>query len=370
MTEGEGQQERKLREALHRYVERYEPVQPEWRPLYGALADVRRRGGRQWRYAWLPAMAVTAMAIVVALLVLRQPETTSQVAFVDPGAAVAPGSQPVRAPRSQPATPRYQPVTPAPVFAPGTTMAAIQARGVLKVGISFDRPAFGLQDPRSGELYGFDAEIAKLLGAGIFGGSPEALGDRIQFVETKSPDRETALQQGTVDIVVATYTITDDRRQLVDFAGPYFRARQDIMVRAGDTAIRGVADLRGATVCTVRGTTSHRNLLARAPDAQVLLKDAYSKCAQALLDRQVDAVTTDEAILAGYLLQSRNAFKLVNNPFSDEPYGVGLKKGDEPFRTFLNTRLHEITTNGDWTVAAGYSLSGIQVLRPPPLDRP
>ena len=352
MTEDEGQQERRLREALHRYVERYEPVQPEWARIYFGRAEAIHRRGRQWRYAWFPVIA--AMTVIVALLAL-QLQTTPQVAFVEPARTVAP---------------RYQPVAPAPVFSPRTTMAAIQSRGVLKVGIKFDQPGFGLKDPKTGELHGFDAEIAKLIGMGIFGGSPEALGDRIQFVETKSRDRETALQQGTVDIVVATYTITDDRRQLVDFAGPYFRARQDIMVRAEDTAVRAVSDLGGATVCTVHGTTSHGNLVVRAPEAQVQLKDTYSECAQALLDRQVDAVTTDEAILAGYVLQGRHAFKLVNNPFSDEPYGVGLRKEDPAFRNFLNARLEQIAANGDWSLAAGYSLSGIQVLRPPALDRP
>ena len=274
---------------------------------------------------------------------------------------------PSSSPASGPSTPAWCRWSRIPA---GSTMAAIQARGVLRVGIKFDQPYFGDEDPATHDVAGFDAEIAKLIAVRIFGGTVGDLGDRVEWVQAVSGKRESLLEDGTVDIVVATYSITDERRQRVDFAGPYYQSSQDIMVRADDGTIRGVDDLGGRRVCTAQGSTSYRNLVDRRPDAVAVLRDTYSECADALRTGVVDAVTTDRAILSGYNLQSGGAFKLLNASFGrDEHYGIGLRKDDPGFRSFLNQRLRDVVANGDWNRAARYSLSNLEPL-PPEIDDP
>jgi glutamate transport system substrate-binding protein len=225
-----------------------------------------------------------------------------------------------------------------------------------------------LRNPTTGRLEGFDVEIAKLVAQRIFGSGGA---DKIEFVESVSKNREPYIQNGNVDIVVATYTINDARKQVVDFAGPYFVAKQDIMVKKDDTSIKAVGDLNGKKVCTVQGSTSEKNLRAKAPTASVTLFDAYSKCAEALTDGRVVAVTTDNTILAGLVQASNGAFKLVDNPFSDEPYGIGLKKGDDAFRAFLNDTLEGLFRNGAWEKAFTDTLGklGLSTPEPPKIDR-
>jgi glutamate transport system substrate-binding protein len=250
-------------------------------------------------------------------------------------------------------------------FPTGSTMARIQKAGTIKVGVKFDQPGFGLKNPTSGVVEGFDIEIAKLIVAAI------GKGVKIEYVESVSKNREPFLQDGTVDMVVATYTINDTRKQVVDFAGPYFVAKQDIMVKSEDTSIKGVTDLNNKKVCTVKGSTSEKNLVAKAPQATVTLFDTYSQCAEALTDGRVVAVTTDDTILAGLVEASGGTFKLVEAPFSDEPYGVGVKKGDDVFRTFINDRLEEVFANGDWAKAFAATLGkiGLKTPQPPKVDR-
>jgi len=172
-------------------------------------------------------------------------------------------------------------------------------------------------------------------------------------------------------MVVATYTINDERKQVIDFAGPYFVAKQDIMVKADDSSITSVEDLDGKKVCTVKGSTSEKNLVAKAPAAEVTLFDTYSQCAEAMTDDRVVAVTTDNTILAGLVEASSGEFKLVEAPFSDEPYGIGVTKDDDEFRTFINDRLDEIFDNGDWATAFSSTLGEIGLKTPeaPTVDR-
>jgi glutamate transport system substrate-binding protein len=211
-------------------------------------------------------------------------------------------------------------------------------------------------------VVGFDAEVAKLLAVGIFGGNVSELGDRVEWVEAVSRNRESYLLDGTVDIVVATYSITDERKEKVDFVGPYFLARQDIMVRAEDHSIAGVEDLSGKRVCTAQGSTSHQHLVQRNPEAIPILRDTYSDCAKVLLAGDVDAVTTDQGILEGYAHESGGRLRVLYNPLWDEPYGIGLRKGDAAFRSFLSERLAQVVANGDWSRAARYSLANTQNL--------
>ncbi len=260
---------------------------------------------------------------------------------------------------------------PAPTFPAGSTMANIQARGKLIVGIKFDQPGLGVKNPATNKVVGFDADIARLIAVDIFGGQVRDIDPKIEFREAPTPQRELLIQNGTVDMVVATYTINDARKQQVDFAGPYFIAGQDIMVKADNNSIRSVTDLNGKKVCSVRNSTPAQRVRQQAPQADLIEFDTYTLCKDALLDGRVEAVTTDNVILGGYVEANPNALKLVNNLFSKEPYGIGLKKGDDAFRAFINDRLEEIYASGEWRQAFEFNLGkfGIPTPTPPPVDR-
>jgi glutamate transport system substrate-binding protein len=262
--------------------------------------------------------------------------------------------------------------TAAPTFAAGTTMARLQAAGKMTVGTKFDQPLFGLKNPLTGSIEGFDVEIAKLVAQGIYGGSIEDAAKHITFVETPSNVREISIQQNKVDMVVATYTINNARKQVVDFAGPYYIAGQDIMVRKDDNSIKSVTDLNGKKVCSVQGSTSLANVRAKAPQADLSISfDVYSKCADALKDGRVQAETTDNVILLGLVKDNKDTFKVVGNPFTTEPYGIGIKKGDDAFRSFINDRLEAAYKDGSWAAAFNRTVgtAGVTAPTPPPVDR-
>lgn len=240
-------------------------------------------------------------------------------------------------------------------FAADSTMAKLKAKGKITIGTKFDQPLFGLKNPTTNEVEGFDVEIGKLLAQGIFGSDIKG---KVDFVETTSKVREDSIEQGKVDIVIATYTINDTRKQRVDFAGPYYTAGQDILVKKADTAIKSVDDLNGKKVCSVQGSTSIQNVQAKAPQADLSISfDKYSLCVEALLDGRVQAVTTDNIILLGFVNDQPDKVKLVNNPFTTEPYGIGLKKGDTTFRNWINDELEKFAKDGSydkaWKATAG-----------------
>jgi glutamate transport system substrate-binding protein len=196
--------------------------------------------------------------------------------------------------------------------------------------------------------------------------------DNITWVETVSANREPFIQQGKVDFVVATYTINDKRKQVVDFAGPYYEAGQDIMVAKGNPeAIKGPEDLAGKKVCSVTGSTPAENIRTNYPEADLTEFDVYSKCAEALKNGQVQAVTTDNVILLGLISQDQEAFELVNKPFTKEPYGIGVKKGDTEFRNFINDTLEKIEQDGRWLKAWDATAGKVAPEKPTPptIDR-
>jgi glutamate transport system substrate-binding protein len=253
-------------------------------------------------------------------------------------------------------------------FDPGTTMARLNEAGTITVGTKIDQPGFGLLNPRTKVPEGFDVEIAKII-AGKLGIAPED----ITWTETVSANRESFIQNGQVDIVVATYTVNDARKQLVDFAGPYYEAGQDIMVaKDNPLKIEGPEDLAGKNVCSVEGSTPAQNIRDNYPQAQLTLFDVYSKCADALDNGQVDAVTTDNVILTGLVAGNPDTRELVGNPFTKEPYGIGLKKDDTDFRNFINDVLQESYEDGSWADAwdrtAG-KITGQEAPQPPNVDR-
>jgi glutamate transport system substrate-binding protein len=253
-------------------------------------------------------------------------------------------------------------------FEAGTTMADLNEAGAITIGTKYDQPGFGLLNPTTKAPEGFDVEMGKLVAGKL--GIPE---DKITWTETVSANRESFIQNGQVDLVIATYTINDKRKEVVDFAGPYYVAGQDIMVAKGNPlGIEGPEDLAGKNVCSVEGSTPAENIRTKYPEATLTLFDVYSKCADALTNGQVDAVTTDNVILTGLVAGNKEGFELVGNPFTEEPYGIGLAKGDQAFRDFVNDTLEESFDDGSWADAwdatAG-AISGQEAPEPPTIDR-
>jgi glutamate transport system substrate-binding protein len=249
-------------------------------------------------------------------------------------------------------------------FEPGTRMAELAEAGTITVGTKFDQPLFGLKG-LSGEPEGFDVEIAKIIAAKL--GIAE---DDIEFVEAVSANREPFLEQGRVDMVVATYTINDKRDMVVDFAGPYFEAGQDILVAKGNPeGIEGPEDLAGKKVCSVAGSTPAAFIAENHPEAELVEFDAYSKCRDALGNGQVVAVTTDNVILSGYVSEAPDKFELVGNPFTEEPYGVGIPEGQEEFCEFINETLQEAEEAGTYQEAFEKT-AGTVIEKTPSLPEP
>ena len=244
-------------------------------------------------------------------------------------------------------------VADSPEFESGTTMAEIAEKGTVTIGTKFDQPGFGLQN-LEGEPEGFDVEVAKII-AGALGIAEED----IEWKETPSDVREQVIENGEVDYVVATYTINDERKERISFAGPYYNAGQMLMVMSDNDTITGPDDLKAnpdAKVCTVTGSTPSENIKEYlASEKQLVLFDVYDKCADALSNGQVDVVTTDNVILAGFVSESDGEFKLVGEQFTEEPYGIGIEKGDTEFCEFINDTLaeNEEAYNQAWEETAG-----------------
>jgi glutamate transport system substrate-binding protein len=234
-------------------------------------------------------------------------------------------------------------------FASDTTMAELNAAQKIAIGTKFDQPGFGLKG-LDGNPAGFDVEIGKIIAGEL--GIPS---DKIEWVETPTKVREDSIEQGKVDLVVATYTINDKRKERVEFAGPYYVAGQSVMVRADDTSVTGPDSFRDASlkICSVTGAQPAETIKTylRDVDAQLVLFDTYDKCRDALASKQVDAVTTDNVILLGYVAKNPGAFKLTGDTFTNEPYGIGLEKGDIAFRDFVNDVLEKIYADGRWVKA-------------------
>lgn len=238
-------------------------------------------------------------------------------------------------------------------FEPGTTMAKLAETHTIRIGTKFDQPLFG-QQTLGGNLTGFDTEVGRII-AGALGIAPE----KVQWVESPSAQREELIKQGKVDLVVATYTINDKRRQQVSFAGPYYIAGQSLMVKSDNNTITGPDSLRStkARVCSVQGSTPAENIRKYIDPNQLTVFDVYSKCADALRTGQIDVVTTDNVVLLGFVSNSNGGFKLVGDTFTKEPYGIGIRKGDVAFCTFINDALTQAAKSGAyanaWKATAG-----------------
>lgn len=225
-------------------------------------------------------------------------------------------------------------------------MAKIQQRGKITVGTKFDQPLFGLKNPVTGKLEGFDVEIARLLAKDLTGSA-----DNIDFVETVTKNREAFIQQNKVDAVIATYAVTDKRKDVVGFAGPYFDTGVSVMVRKDETGITKAADLSGKNACTTNGARAADLLPKDAPGVKITLFATYSDCAQALKEKRVDAVVTGETILLGIVAQNQDQFTLLDGYIDSEEDAIGFAKSDAAFHDYLDGFLRKIEANGEWKKA-------------------
>ena len=238
--------------------------------------------------------------------------------------------------------------------------------GEIVVGTKFDQPGLGLKNP-DGTMSGFDVDVAKYVAKEL--GYNE---DQIEWKESPSSQRETLIGNDQVKYIVATYSITDKRKEKVDFAGPYLITGQSLLVAAANTDITGPESLQdNKKLCSVTGSTPAQNVKDKYPGVQLQQYDTYSACVEALKNGAIDAVTTDEVILAGYAAQSPGTFKIVGEPFSEERLGIGLKKGDSELHTKINDALEEMESEGAWKAAFDKNLgpAGISAPAPPAINR-
>ncbi|MFC6162924.1 glutamate ABC transporter substrate-binding protein [Kribbella sp. NPDC058693] len=225
------------------------------------------------------------------------------------------------------------------------------------IGIKYDQPGIGLKE--GANYTGMDVDVAKYVAKEL------GYGD-ITFKEAPSAQRETLLANGQVKMIFASYSITDARKEKVAFAGPYLTAGQDLLVKADNTDITGPDSLNGKKLCSVTGSTSAQKVKDKFADTvQLQNYDTYSKCVEALGTGSIDALTTDNTILAGYASQEANKgkFKVVGKTFSTERYGVGLKKGDTETCTKVNDALKKMVDSGEWQKAFDKNLgaSGLKL---------
>jgi len=250
-------------------------------------------------------------------------------------------------------------------FESGTTMAELSEAGTIKIGVKTDQPGIGFLAPGADAPTGFDIEIGRILAAGL--GIED---DGIEWVPTVSENREPFLQQGEVDIVLASYSITEERRQIVGQAGPYYVTGQQLLVREADKeTITTPEDLEGKNVCSVTGSTSLERMVDEYGSDPVPFA-TYSECVDALKQEAVDAVTTDGAILLGYAAEEPDELEVVGEPFSEERYGVGYAHGDTAFCEYITETIQGAMDDGTWAEAFEATLgeSGVETPEPPEMD--
>lgn len=246
------------------------------------------------------------------------------------------------------------------------TFEKMTQRGTVIIGVKQDQPGLGYLNPRTSKYEGFDVEIAQLIAAKL-GFDPET---KIKYEPIPSAAREQAISTGQVDYYVGTYTINDARKKQISFAGPYFIAGQSLLVKAGDQTITGPNTLAGKRVCSVTGSTPIRRVREQNLSDKIVEFQTYSQCVDQLLAGQVDVVTTDDAILKGYAAQDPQQLKVVGQPFSQEPYGVGLPLADDALRAKVNDILEAAINDGTWKKIYDDTLgaSGSDAT-PPAIDR-
>ena len=223
-------------------------------------------------------------------------------------------------------------------FPAGSTMAELQEAGEITIGVKFDVPPFGLNNPQTGEVEGFDVDLGNYIA--------DRLGVEPVFREATSDNRIPLLVDGTIDLILSTMTITEERDLEIDFSEPYYVANGDVLV-PGDSDIQSLDDLNGNTVCTALGSTYQETIKKEAPDAQLRLVDLYSECFDQVQTGQVDAVSTDNVILTGMTIQD-DSLELLDLDYTTEPYGAGIPEGDTEFKQFVDESVAEFIDSGAW----------------------
>jgi ABC-type amino acid transport substrate-binding protein len=220
----------------------------------------------------------------------------------------------------------------------GTTLGKIQKAGEITIGVKFDVPPFGFKNPQTNEVEGFDVDLGKFIA--------EDLGVEPKFIEAISDNRIPFLERGTVDLILSTMTINAERDMEIDFSEPYYIAEGRILVPKGSD-IKGLKDLNGKRVCTALGSTYEETIRERAPDADLKLVDTYSECLELLQNEAIDAISTDDVILTGMIIQD-DSLQMVGDPLTTEPYGVGIKEGDKQLKRFVDGVLQKVENDGRW----------------------
>jgi ABC-type amino acid transport substrate-binding protein len=226
-------------------------------------------------------------------------------------------------------------------FEAGTTLGDIQKKGEITIGVKFDVPPFGFKNTGSGDVEGFDVDLGKAIA--------EKLGVEPKFIEAISDNRIPFLEKGTADVILSTMTINEERVGQINFSDPYFIAKGRILVKADNEEITGVDSLAGKSVCTALGSTYEATLKKQAPDADLKLVDSYSECLELLNNDTVQAISTDDVILTGMIIQEgEDKLKLVGDELTQEPYGAGIKKDDQELTDFVNGVFEEYKSSGKW----------------------
>lgn len=226
-------------------------------------------------------------------------------------------------------------------FPAGSYMADLQKKGKIVIGVKYDTPPMGRLNPVTNKVEGFDVDLGKAITQAIFGDENKA-----EFIEALSANRIPFLKEDKADLIISTMTITNDRKLEIDFSDVYYKAGQSLLVTK-DSPIKSVADLNGKKVCSAQGSTSEANIRAKAPTAELVLFGGYSECLAALQTKRADAVSTDDTILAGIAAQDKNT-KLTGGIFTEEPYGVGIKKGHPEFVALVNKVIDDMIKDGRW----------------------
>lgn len=227
-------------------------------------------------------------------------------------------------------------------FEAGTTLGDIQAKGEITIGVKYDVPPFGFKNPSNDAIEGFDVDLGQAVA--------DALGVKPNFIEAISDNRIPFLEKGTADLILSTMTINEERVGQIDFSEPYFEAHGRILVKKDNADINGVDDLAGKNVCTALGSTYEATLKSQAPDAKLKLVDGYSECLELIQNGGVDAVSTDDVILTGMIIQD-DTLKLVGDELTTEPYGAGIKKGETEVKTFVDKVFSDYKSDGRWKAA-------------------
>jgi ABC-type amino acid transport substrate-binding protein len=223
-------------------------------------------------------------------------------------------------------------------FPANTTLGKIQESGEITIGVKFDVPPFGFNNPQTDEVEGFDVDIGRFIA--------EELGVEPKFIEAISDNRIPFLERGTVDLILSTMTINAERDTEIDFSEPYYIAQGRILVPKGSD-IKGLEDLAGNSVCTALGSTYEETIREDAPEADLKLVDTYSECLELLQNEAIDAISTDDVILTGMIIQD-DTLEMVGDRLTTEPYGVGIKDGDKQLKDFVDGVLAKLEQDGRW----------------------